>query len=69
MHPETMYELVKFHNDELIAQAERERLARRAATGTRAGEADPIRFRDRVARIFGAGVPSASTGSTRPAGA
>ncbi len=67
MHPETMYELVKLRHAEDLAQAERERLARRIAAGSSARRSDPLRFRDRVFRVFGSGWPSA--GSTRPAGA
>lgn len=67
MHPEITYQLVKLHHEELIAQAERERLARRIAAGSSARRSDPLRFRDRVFRVFGSGWPSA--GSTRPAGA
>lgn len=68
MHPETMYELVKLRNAEDLAQAEHERLARRAALGSGAGRGEPIRFRERVARIFGSGWAT-STESIRPAGA
>jgi hypothetical protein len=68
MHPETMYELVKLRNAEDLAHAENERLARRAALGSGARRGEPIRFRERVARIFGSGWGS-SPESTHPAGA
>ena len=69
MHPENMYELVKLRIAEDLAQAERERLARRAATGSGTTRNNPIHFRERVARVFGSGWSSAAPGSTRPAGA
>lgn len=69
MHPETMYELVKLRHAELLAEAEHERLARRAALGSGARKSDPIRFRARVARLFGSGWAPTSPESTRPAGA
>jgi hypothetical protein len=68
MHPETMYELVKLRNAEDLAQAHRERLAR-AAVGSGARKSEPIRFRARVARLFGSGWAQASTESNLPAGA
>jgi hypothetical protein len=69
MHPETMYELVKLRHAEDLKWAENQRLARRVAEGSGARKSDPIRFRDRVARVFGSSLPSATPGSTRPAGA
>jgi hypothetical protein len=69
MHPENMYELVKLRISEDLAQAERERLVRRAGVGSRNATSDPIRFRERVARVFGGDWPSLTSGSTRPAGA
>lgn len=69
MHPETMYELVKLGIAEDLAQAERERLVRHAGVGSGVTKSDPIRFRDRVARVFGSGWQPAAPGSTRPAGA
>jgi hypothetical protein len=69
MHPETMYELVKLRIAEDLAQAENERLARRAAVGSGARKSEPIRFRTRVARLLGSGWAPASPESTHPAGA
>ena len=69
MHPETMYELVKLRNAEDLAQAEQERLARRAAVGSGARKSEPIRFRARVARLFGSGWVPTSPESIHPAGA
>ena len=69
MHPETMYELVKLRNAEDLAQAEHERLARRAAVGSGAPKTEPIRFRARVARLFGSGWTPASPEPIHPAGA
>jgi hypothetical protein len=69
MHPETMYELVKLRHAEDLAQAERERLVRRAAVGSGATRSEPIRFRARVARLLGSGWAPSSPESTHPAGA
>jgi hypothetical protein len=69
MHPETMYELVKLRQAEDLAWAENQRLARRVAAGSGASKVGLIRFRERVARVFGSGWPSATPGSARPAGA
>lgn len=69
MHPILTQELAKLHQAELRAEADQARLARRAAAGATAPKSDPIRFRQRVARLFGPGWPSAKKESTRPAGA
>jgi hypothetical protein len=62
MHPETMYELAKLRQAEMLQQAERERLIRRAGNPSRPGTIDAARFRQRVTRLFG---PAWRT--TRPA--
>ena len=69
MHPQITYEMAKLRQAEFLAEADRERLARRVAAGSAVAKADPIRFRARVARLFGAGWPSIAKGTTRPAGA
>jgi hypothetical protein len=69
MHPETQYELVKMRIAEDLRMAERERLIRRAGSPAHGPALDPIRFRERVVRLFNATWPSTPTGSIRVAGA
>lgn len=57
--PEHMYELARLRMDENLRQAERERLVRRAGSPTPSGTIDAVRFRDRVARLFGGAWTSA----------
>lgn len=68
IHPETMYELAKLKIAEDLRQAERERLVRRAGASP-SGTIDAVRFRDRLAQLFGAIWPAAPRGGARPAAA
>jgi len=53
-HPETMYELAKLRIAEDLRQAEHERLVRAVKAPKATRVIDPIPFRTRLARLFGA---------------
>lgn len=53
MHADTMYELAKLRIAEDLRQAERARLVRRAGGESRHFTIDAVKFRQRVARLFG----------------
>jgi hypothetical protein len=57
-HPVALYMLAKIRIDDDLAQAERERQVRRAGSPRPAGRIDAVRFRDRLARLFGNVGPS-----------
>ena len=61
--PETWYQLAKLRMAEELRQAERERLVRRAGSPTPSGAIDAVRFRDRLARLFGSTWPTARDGA------
>jgi hypothetical protein len=63
------YELAKLHIDDLLREAEQERLAKQAAAGRRAGldPVDAVGFRERLSRLISA-LPVVPSGP-RPAGA
>jgi len=63
------YDLAKLHINELLRDAEQERLAKQAAAGRHAGlgPIDASAFRERLSRLIG-GLPLVPAGP-RPAGA
>lgn len=61
-HPETMYELAKLRIAEDLRYAERQRMIRRAGSATQSGAIDAVRFRERLARLFGAVWPTTRAG-------
>lgn len=66
-HPLVMYDLARMRMADDIRQAERDRLAREAASARTTRPIDAVPFRQRVARLFGTARPAPSGGL--PAGA
>jgi hypothetical protein len=62
-HPETMYEMAKMRMAEAQQDADRQRLVRQAGSVRRSGAIDSVRFRDRIARLFGTIWPASPTGT------
>ena len=62
-HPIVQYELVKLKMAEELRQAEHARQVRLAGSARQARTIDSVRFRERVARLFGAAWPVARGGS------
>jgi hypothetical protein len=63
-HPETMYELARMKMAEDHRYAERERMIRLAGSARPSGAIDSVRFRERLARLFGTIWPSTPDGAT-----
>ena len=61
------YDLAKLHIDDMLRDAQRERLAKAAIANRQPGSADAAGFRERFARLIG-NLPLLPTGS-RPVGA
>ena len=67
-HPETISALARIRMDEAQHDADHQRLIREAGSVRRSGAIDSVRFRDRIARLFGTSWPTSPTG-TASAGA
>ena len=62
------YDLAKLHIEELLREAERERLAKQAVSSRHAGPIDSVGYRERIARLL-SGFPPLGPVGPRPAGA